>query len=138
MIGFRVGTSTFDALIDNILSYVDEKAVPNARAAAIFVIKELTASGKDSYGKRFPKYSKEYAQWRSRKGYQTSPVNLIVTGRMLSSVGASNDEHGVVSVTPDLIKQVEGLQRRRVFMAYGEKMQAAIIKDEVNGLLKFL
>jgi len=49
-------------------------------------IKERTIRGKDVHGESFRDYSPSYSLFRQEKGYQTSTVDLNLTGSMFSSM----------------------------------------------------
>ncbi len=49
-------------------------------------IKERTLAGQDVNGIAFDPYSSSYKKWRKKKGYKTSPVDLFLSGSMLSAM----------------------------------------------------
>ena len=49
-------------------------------------IKDRTIAGEDVQGHDFIAYSKSYKKWRKKKGYKTSPVDLTLSGHMLSAM----------------------------------------------------
>ena len=73
-------------------------------------ITEFAAEGRNPDGTSFKPYTKPYAKVRIRKGLQTSPVNLRVTGGFLDQI---KDRDGIVGPDEAHAKIAEGLARKR-------------------------
>ena len=90
------------------------RAVPKAVAiAGKEIIVEDSAASKDIRGRKQPKYSKQYANFRSRHGLSTTP-DFRFTGHALDNqkVEASGDTSSL-SPAPEDLKKFEGNQAKR-------------------------
>ena len=60
------------------------------------IIIERTERGVDGMNKPFKPYSSQYAKRRLKEGFDTSPVNLQVSGAMLNGIKVDATDTGVV------------------------------------------
>ena len=90
------------------------------------------SAGRDIEGKQFDKYNDKYEAWRKKKGYQTTPPNLTITGTMLSSIRTDIRKEGSnvvgrISVN-DNPGKVEGVNKKRNFFGLSAKRLAELKK----------
>lgn len=81
-------------------------------------IVERTQSGKDRFGKAFPKYSKDYMQSLDFKNAgKTSKVDLQLSGDMLASIKRIRDESGLIEI--GVVGEEEGRAEGNILGSYG-------------------
>ena len=57
-------------------------------------IRDNSKKGVDMNGKRFHKYSKDYAEWKLERVGNNSPVNLMLHGQMMRSIAVNKGSGG--------------------------------------------
>ena len=65
---------------------VGDKIMKDISSQAATIISQRTGKGMDADGKKFKKYSKEYAETKKKAGKQINPPNLNLSGLMLNSL----------------------------------------------------
>lgn len=97
----------------NIKDYLGEK--PTAKQKKLFaeiakdVIENRTLDGDDINGKKFKKYSKEYADF---KGVTRDSVDLFLEGDMLDNIGRRTSKEKVNTV---FLQMKKGVQTKKAF-----------------------
>lgn len=106
--------------------------------AVIKNIKARTQSGKNVLGQQFPAYTPEYKKWKQNHGGTTSPINLTLTGKLLSSMGSEvrikgNKVESRIFISADQQPKAEGVSKLRPFFGVTQEEQA-LFEDIINEL----
>jgi hypothetical protein len=80
------GVNPMQALEDALKAQPSEEAMLYAGARQITRIRERTAQGLDVNGAPFTPYTKAYAKVRTKKGRNVTPVDLLMSGRLMDSL----------------------------------------------------
>lgn len=105
-------------------------------------IKLRTQKGIDVDGASFEPYTPAYAKYRRVKGRSASPVNLLFTGDLLSSITTKVERSGdsiigyIYFGDATNAKKAKGLMKKRKFFGLSEENKEKIrldIKKEMKG-----
>lgn len=124
----KVSLSEMSQNID-LQKYLGRKPTASEKQAfaslAIDTIENRTLDGSDIDGKKFKKYSAEYAE---RKGVTRSSVDLFLDGDMLDGIGRRSSKESVSTV---FIQMEKGLETKK---AYNHNVGDTLPKREFFGV----
>jgi len=106
-----------------------DKAIDAAAMKGIELIENRTSQGFDVNGRKFKRYSKEYADYRVEKGRNPFPVDLQFTGRMLASMNVKKSgryNRLIFFRGGENAKKAAKNQRTREFFGLNQRERSAV------------
>lgn len=103
---------------------------------AISEIKQRTILGEDASGISFKPYSKAYAKWREKKGYKSRPVDLSLTGSLLSAMTFTSDKDTTNIFFLNTSDPTGSRNPEKAFFLNQDREFFALSSKDVRGIVK--
>lgn len=101
-------------------------------------IKTRTLRGEDVNGYDFDPYSPGYKKWRQKSGYKTAPVDLTLTGHMLSAMTETHDANSAKIFFMDTKGSDGESAPDKAFWNQEDRNFFGINDEDIKGIMKIV